>query len=158
RLADLTAWCQSHGVRLIADELYQGIAFGERADTVLSTTHEAISVNSFSKYFSMTGWRIGWLVLPENVVDRVKRLSESLFVAPPTLAQHVALKAFDHTDVLDQYVARYKKNLEILKTELPKAGITKLSNVQGAFYMYADISDITDDAEAFCRGLLDQAG
>lgn len=157
-LAELTAWCQSHGVRLIADELYHGITYGEPADTVLRTSHEAISVNSFSKYFAMTGWRIGWLVLPEDVVDRVKRLCESLFVAPPTLAQHVALKAFDHLDVLDSYVARYKKNLQILKTELPKAGLTKLSNVEGAFYLYADISELTDDAEAFCRGMLDQAG
>lgn len=157
-LEALTHWCQSHGVRLIADELYNGITYGELCDTVLRTSHEAISVNSFSKYFAMTGWRIGWLVLPDDVVDRVKRLCESLFVAPPTLAQHVALKCFDHLDVLDGYVARYKKNLEILKTELPKAGITKLSHVQGAFYLYGDISDMTDDSEAFCRGLLDQAG
>ncbi|MCB1538931.1 MAG: aminotransferase class I/II-fold pyridoxal phosphate-dependent enzyme [Rhodospirillales bacterium] len=157
-LAALTHWCQSHGVRLFADELYHGITYGEPADTVLRTSHEAISVNSFSKYFAMTGWRIGWLVLPEDVVDRVKRLCESLFVAPPTLAQHVALKCFDHLDVLDGYVARYKRNLEILKRELPKAGITRLSHVEGAFYLYADISDLTDDSEAFCRGLLDQAG
>jgi aspartate/methionine/tyrosine aminotransferase len=157
-LADITKWCQSHGVRLFADELYQGIAYSDPCDTVLRTSHEAISINSFSKYFAMTGWRIGWVVLPDDVVDRVKRLCESLFVAPPTLAQHVALRSFDHLDVLDGYVARYKKNLEILKTELPKAGITKLSNVEGAFYLYADISDLTDDAEAFCRGLLDQAG
>lgn len=157
RLAEITHWCQSHGVRLFADELYQGIAFGEKADTVLRTSHEAISINSFSKYFAMTGWRIGWVVLPDDVVDRVKRLAESMFVAPPTLAQHVALKAFDHCDVLDSYVERYKTNLEILKRELPKAGLTKLSHVQGAFYMYVDISDLTDDSEAFCRGLLDQA-
>jgi aspartate/methionine/tyrosine aminotransferase len=157
-LAEITAWCQAHGVRLFADELYQGIAYDDEAiDTVLSTSHEAISINSFSKYFAMTGWRIGWVVCPDDVVDRVKRLAESMFVAPPTLAQHVALRAFDHADVLDGYVARYKKNLEILKTELPKAGITKLSNVEGAFYLYADISDITDDSEAFCRALLDQA-
>ena len=157
-LEDLTHWCQSHGVRLIADELYNGIVYCDECDTVLRTSHEAISVNSFSKYFAMTGWRIGWLVLPDDVVDRVKRLCESLFVAPPTLAQHVALKCFDHLDVLDSYVDRYETNLNILKTELPKAGITKLSNVQGAFYLYADISDLTDDSEAFCRGLLDQAG
>lgn len=158
QLAELTMWCQKNGVRLIADELYHGVTYGEPADTVLNTSREAVSVNSFSKYYAMTGWRIGWLVLPLDVVDRVKRLCESLFVAPPTLAQHVALHAFDHTEVLDGYVARYKKNLEILKAELPKAGITKLSKVEGAFYMYADISDLTDDSEAFCRALLDQAG
>lgn len=158
QLAELTAWCKKNGVRLIADELYHGITYAEPADTVLRTSDEAVSVNSFSKYFAMTGWRIGWLVLPTDMVDRVKRLCESLFVAPPTLAQHVATHAFDHADVLDSYVERYKANLEILKRELPKAGITKLSKVEGAFYMYADISDLTDDSEAFCRALLDQAG
>ncbi len=157
-LAKITAWCQTHGVRLFADELYQGITFGEKCDTVLRTSNEAVSINSFSKYFAMTGWRIGWVVLPDDVVDRVKRLCESLFVAPPTLAQHVALHVFDHMDVLDGYVARYKENLDILNAELPKAGFTKLSKVGGAFYMYADISDLTDDSEAFCRSLLDQAG
>ncbi len=157
-LVQITAWCQSHGVRLFADELYQGITYGEKCDTVLRTSHEAISINSFSKYFAMTGWRIGWVVAPDDVADRVKRLCESLFVAPPTLAQHVALHAFDHTEVLDSYVARYKQNLDIMNAELPKAGFTKLSRVGGAFYMYADISDLTDDSEAFCRGLLDQAG
>lgn len=157
-LAGITKWCDTHGVRLFADELYQGITFGEKCDTVLRTSKDAISINSFSKYFAMTGWRIGWVVLPDDVVDRVKRLAESLFVAPPTLAQHVALHVFDHTEELDGYVARYKKNLEIMNTELPKCGFTKLSKVGGAFYMYADISDLTDDSEGFCRSLLDNAG
>jgi len=97
-------------------------------------------------------------VAPADVAERIKRLCESLFVSPPTLSQHVGLKAFDHTDELDAYVARYKENLDILKAELPKAGFTKLSNVEGAFYMYVDLSDITDDSEAFCRAMLDQAG
>ncbi len=158
-LAEITNWCQAHGVRLIADELYHGVVFtDEPIDTVLSTSNEAISINSFSKYFAMTGWRLGWVVLPHDVIDRVKRLSESLYAAPCTLSQHVAIHVFDHLDVLDDYVARYKRNLDILKTELPKAGITKLSKTEGAFYVYADISDLTDDSEAFCRGLLDQAG
>lgn len=157
RLAALVAWCERNSVRLIADELYHGITYGAVVDTVLRTSRNAISVNSFSKYFAMTGWRLGWVVLPENVVPRVKRLSESLFVAPPTLAQHVAFKAFDCTDVLDGYVARYKTNLGILRTSLQNVGITKLSNVEGAFYLYADISDLTTDSETFCNALLDEA-
>lgn len=157
-LAKLTAWCTKNDVRLIADELYHGITYGEAAQTVLKTSSDAVSVGSFSKYFAMTGWRLGWLILPQDVAARVKRLSESLFVAPPTLAQHVAWKAFDHLDVLDGYVAGYRRNLEILKNELPACGITNLSDVKGAFYMYADISDLTNDAEGFCRLLLDQAG
>lgn len=158
-LAELTAWCQAHGVRLIADELYHGVTYTtDPVDTVLSTSTEAVSINSFSKYFAMTGWRLGWIVVPMEAADRVKRLSESLYAAPCTLSQHVALHTFDHLDVLDQYVARYKRNLEILRTELPKAGITRLSKTEGAFYIYADIADLTDDSEAFCRGLLDQAG
>lgn len=156
-LKAICAWCAKNGVRLIADELYHGVTFGEKADTVARYCGNAVVVNSFSKYFAMTGWRLGWMVLPDNVTDRVKCLAESLFVSPPTLAQHVALKTFDHTDVLDTYVARYKANLDVLKRELPKAGITKLSDTRGAFYLYADISGLTNDSEAWAKDLLDKA-
>ena len=157
-LREICAWCQEKGVRLIADELYHGVTFEEKAESILRFGDEGVAVNSFSKYFAMTGWRLGWMVLPENAAHRVKCLAESLFVAPPTLAQHVAYKAFDHTDILDGYVARYKKNAEILRAELPKAGITKISDPKGAFYLYADISNLTDDSEAWASELLDHAG
>ena len=157
-LEAICGWCRKHGVRLIADELYHGVTFEEKADTVARYCKDVVVVNSFSKYFAMTGWRLGWLVLPENVTDRVKCLAESLFVAPPTLAQHVAFKCFEYTDILDSYVARYKANLDVLKEELPKAGITDLSDTKGAFYLYANISNITDNSELWAKGLLDHAG
>ncbi len=157
-LEQICAWCRKHGVRLIADELYHGVTFGEKAETVARYCKDVVVVNSFSKYFAMTGWRLGWMVIPENTTHRIKCLAESLFVAPPTLAQHVAFKCFDHTDILDDYVARYQANLDILKEELPKAGITNLSDTRGAFYLYADISNITNNSEMWAKGLLDQEG
>ncbi|MCB9987787.1 MAG: aminotransferase class I/II-fold pyridoxal phosphate-dependent enzyme [Rhodospirillales bacterium] len=159
KLEEIVAWCKENGVRIISDELYQHLTFtGKPAETVLRYTNDAVVLNSFSKYFALTGWRLGWMVVPEDMADRVKCLSESLFVSPPTLSQHVAYKVFDHTDVLDGYVARYQKNLDILKAELPKAGFTKLSNTKGAFYTYADVSDLTDNSEEFCRRMLDETG
>jgi aspartate/methionine/tyrosine aminotransferase len=157
-LKALCAWCREKGVRLIADELYHGVTFGEKADSVLRYCKDVVAVQSFSKYFAMTGWRLGWMVLPENVTQRVKSLAESLFVAPPTLAQHVAYKTFDHTDVLDSYVARYEANLNVLLRELPKAGITKFPPTKGAFYLYADISDLTNNSEQWAKDLLQATG
>ena len=101
---------------------------------------------------------MGWVIVPEDLQDRMKRLSESLFVSPPTLSQHVAYKVFDHTDILDGYVAHYKKNRDILREGLPKAGLKKLSAADGAFYFYVDLSDLTDDSTEFCRRMLDEAG
>lgn len=154
-LKGISDWCENHGVRLIADELYHGVTFEDPAETALRFTQNGIVINSFSKYFAMTGWRLGWIVLPADLAPRVKALAESLFVSPPTPSQHVAQKVFDHTDVLDGYVERYKTNLEILKRELPKAGFDKLSDTKGAFYLYADIAHLTDDSEAFCKELLE---
>ena len=156
-LCKIAAWCDVNGVVLISDEIYHGITFGAKAETALRFSQDAIIVNSFSKYFAMTGWRLGWLVLPDNVVPRVKSLSESLVVAPPTPGQHAAFKIFDHIDVLDGYVARYRDNLATLKRELPKAGFTKLSDTQGSFYLYADVHHMTNDSESFCRRILDEA-
>jgi len=158
--ADLKAianWCDAHQVRLISDELFQKVTYGDKAETVLRFTDNAVVANSFSKYFAMTGWRLGWLVLPEDVLNRVKCLAESMFVSPPTLAQHVAYKVFDHIEDLDGYVAHYGENLTILKRELPKAGFTKLSDTRGTFYLYVDVSDLTNDSIAFCRQMLDEA-
>jgi len=156
-LKKIADWCDKNGVTLISDEIYHGITFHGKAETALRYSDDAIIVNSFSKYFAMTGWRLGWLVLPENMVARVKSLSESLVVAPPTPGQHAAWKIFDHIDILDGYVARYRDNLATLKRELPKAGFTKLSDTQGSFYLYADVHHLTNDSEAFCRKILDEA-
>lgn len=157
RLKAICDWCDTKGVRLIMDELYHGITFEELAETALTYTDSAIIVNSFSKYFSMTGWRLGWTILPEDVQPRIKRLAESLFVSPPALSQHVALKAMDCTDILDSYVAHYRANLDLLQQALPEAGITRFAKTKGAFYLYADISKISNDSIGWCAAALDEA-
>ncbi len=157
QLKEISQWCESNGVRLFSDEVYHGITYEQPAETVLKFSDKAVVLNSFSKYFAMTGWRLGWLVLPEEAVDPVKRLAENLFVSPPTLAQHLALEIFNHRKALDSYLDVYRNNRAILRRELPKAGFGKLSQAQGAFYFYCDISHLTDDSISFCRRMLDEA-
>lgn len=151
-------WCTSQGVRLISDEAYHNISYDHRAETALKFTKNAIVLNTFSKYFAMTGWRLGWVVTPPDLTPAMKKLCESLFVSAPTLSQHAALKVFDHLDDLDAYVAHYKKNRDILMDGLPKAGLTKLSACDGAFYIYADISEYADNSEEFCMRMVEEAG
>lgn len=150
-------WCEERGIRLISDEAYHGITYGEKAQTALKYSDTAIVLNTFSKYFAMTGWRLGWTVLPLDVAERVKKLSESLFVSAPTISQHVAYKVFDYIDELDTYVECYRKNREILMRELPLANIPTFTNAAGAFYVYADVYHLTNDSEVFCARMLDEA-
>lgn len=157
-LKKICNWCDTNGVRLISDEAYHGITYETPAQTALKYSSTVLVMNTFSKYFAMTGWRMGWMSVPEDMTVRIKRLSESLFVAPPTISQHVAYKVFDHLDELDGYVRHYKTNRDILLAGLPKAGISRLSAPQGAFYLYADLGDYTHDAEAFCRAMVSEAG
>lgn len=156
-LKKICEWCDENGVRLISDEAYHGITYGHKAPTARKYSDNVIVLNTFSKYFAMTGWRMGWTVLPSDMVDRVKKLAESLFVSPPTISQHLAYKVFDHTDELDAYVAHYSKNRDILKEELPKAGLTNFTNAEGAFYVYADIHHLSNDSEQFCIKMLEEA-
>jgi aspartate/methionine/tyrosine aminotransferase len=157
-LKDIAQWCDENGVRLFSDEVYHGITYREAADTALKFTENAVVLGSFSKYYAMTGWRLGWLILPEALADPVKRLAENLFVSPPTLAQHVACEVFNHRDALDGYVDVYRANRDIMMRELPEAGFDKLSAADGAFYFYVDVSDRTDDSIAFCRRMMTEAG
>ncbi|NCC22738.1 MAG: aminotransferase class I/II-fold pyridoxal phosphate-dependent enzyme [Alphaproteobacteria bacterium] len=157
QLKDIARWCGDNGVRLFSDEVYHGVTYDRKAETVLKFSQNAVVLNSFSKYFAMTGWRLGWLVLPEDLTDPVKRLAENLFVSPPTLAQSVAHEVFDYRGVLDGYVDVYRANREVLLRELPKAGFTRFSNPEGAFYIYVDVNDITGDSVEFCRRMLDEA-
>jgi aspartate/methionine/tyrosine aminotransferase len=115
-------------------------------------------VNSFSKYYAMTGWRLGWMVLPADMLRAVECLTQNLFIAAPSLSQHVALAAFDCQDELDANVARYAANRDILLNELPKAGFDRMAPADGAFYLYADISRFSDDSEGFCRRMLAETG
>ncbi|MBE9556370.1 MAG: pyridoxal phosphate-dependent aminotransferase [Proteobacteria bacterium] len=157
-LQALVDYCRAHDIRLISDEIYHGITFHHRADTVAEFTGEAIVINSFSKYFAMTGWRLGWMIVPEDLMRPVESLAQNLFISPPTLSQVAAVAAFDCRDEMEANVARYAVNRELLLAELPKAGFTDLAPADGAFYIYADVGHLTDDSEDFCRRILSEAG
>ena len=156
-LKKISAWCAEKGIRLVSDEAYHGITYGKKAQTALKYSDHALVLNTFSKYFAMTGWRLGWMVLPSELADPVKKLAENLFVSPPTISQHLAYKIFDHLDVLDGYVENYRKNREILMAELPKANIPRFTNASGAFYVYADVHHLSNNSDEFCRRMLDEA-
>jgi len=157
-LAALAGYCSDRGIRLISDEIYHGITFGRRAATVAALSDDAVVVNSFSKYFSMTGWRLGWMIAPPDLARAIECLAQNLFISPPTLAQRAAVAAFDCRAELDANVARYARNRALLLRELPKAGFDDLAPADGAFYIYADVSRLTDDATAFCRRMLAETG
>jgi aspartate/methionine/tyrosine aminotransferase len=158
-LADLAGWCAEHGVRLISDEIYHGITYsGTAPNSAWATDRSGFVVNSFSKYFSMTGWRIGWLLVPADVHDAVDALAGNLAICPPAPAQYAALGAFEAYDECDGHVARYAGNRELLLDGLRALGIDRLAPADGAFYVYADVSQLTDDSERLCWDLLDWAG
>jgi len=150
-LAALVGWCRDNEVRLVSDEIYHGISYGTAAPTAAAHWNDAVVVNSFSKYFSMTGWRLGWLLLPDELVSPVERLAQNATIAAPTVSQWAALGAFDATDELEQNVARYAENRRILLEGLPEAGLDRLAPADGAFYIYADVSELTDDSQELCR-------
>ncbi len=158
RLAALCRYCEAHDIRLVSDEIYHGITFGERAETALKFSEHAIVTNGFSKYFAMTGWRLGWLVVPHDLVGPIERLAQSLFVSPPALSQHAALAAFDCRDELDANVLRYARNRSLLIKTLKESGFGELAPCDGAFYLYADVSRLTNDSETFCQRMLTETG
>ncbi len=158
-LERLSRWCAAKGVRVVSDEIYHGITFGEvRETTALEITEQVLVVNSFSKYFSMTGWRLGWMVVPDELSRSVECLAQNLFISPPAISQYAAVAAFGCTEELDGHVRRYARNREILLEELPKAGFTDLAPADGAFYVYADVSALTDDSEAMAKRILAETG
>ena len=159
--AEMTAlarWCESRGVRLISDEIYHGIVYEGDTVSAVEVSNQAIVVNSFSKYFSMTGWRVGWLVVPPELVRPIERLSQNFFISVPTLSQHVAIAAFECRSELDAHVRRYRVNRDLLLAGLPAAGLDRFAPAQGAFYLYADVAHLTNDSREFCRRMLQEAG
>lgn len=154
----LCDYCRDAGVRLISDEIYHGITYEMPAETALAVTDSAIVVNSFSKYFSMTGWRIGWMVLPEELVRPTERLAQNLFISPPSLAQVSAEAAFHCHPELQANVARYRANRDLLLANLPEIGFQRLAPSDGAFYIYADVRDLTNDSPAYCQRILNETG
>lgn len=157
-MAALTDACRQRGMRLISDEIYHGLTFEGRATSALEVTDDAIVINSFSKYFSMTGWRIGWMVVPPDLVRPIERLTQNLMISTPTLSQFAAVAAFDCTEELEAHVQRYRANRDLLLHGLPKAGFDHLTRPTGAFYLYADVAHLTNDSVAFCQRMLREAG
>ena len=144
-------------ISFISDEIYHGIEYESKAVSALEITDDCYVINSFSKYFSMTGWRIGWMIVPEDHVRQVEKVSQNLFICPPHASQITALAALDAKDELNQNVDVYRKNREILLKELPEAGFTTFSPPDGAFYIYVDISEYSNDSLAFCKKVLEEA-
>lgn len=142
----------------ISDEIYHGLEWEAKAVTALEVSDECYVINSFSKYFSMTGWRCGWMVVPEDHVRQVERIAQNMFICAPHASQIVALHAMDCTEELDANLAVYRANRELMTRELPNAGFDRFAPADGAFYVYADISHITNDSRAFAREILDEVG
>ena len=158
RMRELTQYCAQQGLWFISDEIYHGLTYERPAETALSYLDDAIVINSFSKYFSMTGWRVGWMVVPERLVASVERLAQNLFICAPAVSQVAALGAFDGRVELDANVETYRANREVLRQGLTHAGLDRLVPADGGFYLYADVSQYCDDSLAFSRVMLDETG
>jgi len=150
--------CAAKGAAFISDEIYHGISYDKETVTALSVTDDVYVINSFSKYFSMTGWRVGWMVVPADHVRRVERLAQNMFICAPHASQALALAAFDCKEELDSHLAVYAANRDLMVAGLTKAGLGKFAPPDGAFYVYVDVSDYTNDALAFSAEILEEAG
>lgn len=158
-LREIARWCHANGVRLISDEIYHGLTWGTVAEsTAAAFSDSAVVVNSFSKYWSMTGWRIGWLVLPEDLVRPVECLAQNMFISAPHVAQVAAEAAMDCTVELEANKAAYARSRAALLEGLPKAGFTSIAAADGAFYLWCDVGHLTNDSAAFCAEMLEHAG
>jgi len=157
-LAGLTAYCRDRGIRLVSDEIYHGITYETAAATARAYEREAIIVTSFSKYYSMTGWRLGWMLVPPDLARSVECLAQNFYISPPALSQIAALPVFGCRAELDGHVARYRVNRDLLISALGAAGLTRFAPAEGAFYLYVDVSNLTRDCEEFCRRLLAETG
>ncbi|RGP36064.1 pyridoxal phosphate-dependent aminotransferase [Pseudotabrizicola alkalilacus] len=148
----------ARGISFVSDEIYHGLHYGARAVSALEITDEAYVINSFSKYFSMTGWRVGWMVVPPDHVRTIERLAQNMFICPPHASQIVALAALDCVDELEVNRATYATNRRLMLEGLPLAGFTRIAPPDGAFYVYADVSALTEDSLGFAREILHEAG
>lgn len=154
----LAEGCAAGNAALISDEIYHGLDYGTRAVTALEVTDEVYVINSFSKYFSMTGWRVGWMVVPQDHVRRIERLAQNMYICPSHASQRLALHTMDAPAELEANLAVYCENRRLMTEGLPKAGFTRFAPPDGAFYVYADVSAYTDDSLGFCAEVLDKAG
>ncbi|HET9687262.1 MAG TPA: aminotransferase class I/II-fold pyridoxal phosphate-dependent enzyme, partial [Pseudolabrys sp.] len=157
-LSRLIAIAEAEGIRVISDEIYHGLDYAFAAETAANVSDRVVVINSFSKYFCMTGWRVGWMVVPENLVRPIDRLQGNLAISVPTLAQIAAEAAFEGREEMQAVKHGYEENRRILTEGLPKTGLDKFLPVDGAFYLYADISRFSDDSLDFAKRMLNEAG
>jgi len=157
-LARLIAVAEADGIRVISDEIYHGLDYAFAAETAANVSERGVVINSFSKYFCMTGWRIGWMVVPDSFVRPIERLQQNLAISVPTLAQIAAEAAFDGRAEMEAVKHGYEENRRILVDGLPKAGLDKFLPVDGAFYLYANVARFSDDSLDFAKRMLEQAG
>ena len=157
-MGSLIEAAQGQGASFISDEIYHGLEYEAKAVSALELTDECYVINSFSKYFSMTGWRVGWMVVPEDQVRVVERIAQNMFICAPHASQVAALAAMDCEDELQANLAVYRRNRDLMLQGLPAAGFTNIAPPDGAFYVYADVSGLTDDSRAFAAEVLDKAG
>jgi aspartate/methionine/tyrosine aminotransferase len=157
-MAAIAAICRKRGIRLVSDEIYHGITYGEPVRSALACDPQALVINSFSKYWSMAGWRLGWLVVPPELVDAARARMGNLFLTPPSLAQHAGLAAYDCRDELECHVASYARNRDLMLAALPAMGLNRIAPPDGAFYIYADIGHLTHDSLTFCERMLRETG
>ncbi len=157
-LTAITEVCARRGIQIISDEIYHGLSYGPEIHSMLAFSPDAYVVNSFSKYFSMAGWRLGWLVSPEDRVARTGAYIGNLFLTAPSLSQHAGLVAMDSRDELEGHLDVYRRNRALLLDALPRLGLEKIAPPDGAFYIYADVSRFTDDSLGFCLKLLEETG
>ena len=157
-LAALIHATQAQGAAFISDEIYHGIEYEAKAVSALEISDDVYVINSFSKYFSMTGWRIGWMVVPPDHVRLIERLAQNLFICPPHASQVAALAAMDAHEELQRNMDVYRENRKLMLEGLPKAGFDRIAPPDGAFYVYADVSHLTQDSRQFCAEILEKAG
>lgn len=157
-LAAIADVCRARSIRIVSDEIYHGLSYVEPAHSVLEFEPAALVINSFSKYFSMAGWRLGWLVVPPAQVDQANAYMGNLFLTPPSLSQHAGAVAMDCTDELEGHVDTYRRNRSLLLEALPRMGLRSIAPPDGAFYIYADVGHLTNDSLSFCQALLSDTG
>lgn len=157
-LAGLAEACAGLGTRIISDEIYHGLSYVGPARSMLEFTSKALVINSFSKYFSMPGWRLGWLAAPEDLLAAARARAGNLFLTPPSLSQHAGLAAFEARDELEGHLETYRANRALLLGALEDLGLKKIAPPDGAFYVYADVAHLTSDSLAFCREILEETG
>lgn len=157
-LTEIVDYCNREGVRLISDEVYHGITYEQQAETILGRAPGGIVLNGFSKFYGMTGWRLGWMILPEDMAAPMERVAQNLYISSNAVSQRAALAAFDCVEELQSNVEVYRRNRDILLEALPRAGITEMAPADGAFYIFANVSRITNDSMDFCARLLAETG